>query len=70
MLQYTEKLTPEERKAAIEESAKFKAAIQKQFEPKKPDSPKLKKIPPLATPPPARSIEEQKAELRRRGFLK
>lgn len=68
MLEYTETLTPEEREEAIKESAKFRAAIQKQFEPKKPDPPTLKKIPPLATP--TRSIEEQKAELRQRGFLK
>jgi hypothetical protein len=67
MLNYTEMLTPEEREEAIKECAKFKAAIQKHFDPKKPTLPKLKKIPLSATP---LSIEEQKAELRRKGFLK
>jgi hypothetical protein len=67
MLQYTETLTPEEREEAIKECAKFKTAIQEHFEPKKPTRPKLKNIP-LATS--SRSIEGQKAELRRKGFLK
>jgi hypothetical protein len=69
MLEYTETLTPEERDEAIKECrAKFKAAMQKQVEPAKPTPPKLKKVPLSATPP--RSIEEQKAELRRKGFLR
>jgi hypothetical protein len=69
MLAYNETLTPEEREATVMECReKFKAAMQEHLESKKSTPPKLKKIPVSATPP--RSIEEQKAELRRKGFLK
>jgi hypothetical protein len=56
-------VTQEEREAAL----KFSDVLKKRLGvPPKLAQPELKKIPLLATP---RSIEEQKAELRRRGLL-
>ena len=63
LLNYTETLTPEERAEAL----KFSEALKKKLGviPAKPAEPKK-----LTIVPSLRSIEEQKAELRRKGFLK